>query len=275
MPESTKSRVVFAMLANTLRPVMNILLRKQWDGMENLPRDTGFIACPNHVTEIDPVVVGHFFYNQKIMPRYLAKASLFKVPVLGPALRATNQVPVERITAGASSSLKGARTVIDAGGALIVYPEGTLTRDPELWPMRGRTGAARLALQTGAPVVPIAHWGAEAVLPRYSKRFHLFPRKTVQLRVGTPVDLSDLRGQPMTKSVLDTATERIMDSLTVLVAELRNEKPPAVRWDPAQKGQSAIGRNFDVPAGDNKKQHPDMKQSRKMQQNGTDTNELA
>ncbi|WP_461168981.1 lysophospholipid acyltransferase family protein [Arthrobacter sp. Z1-15] len=267
MPESVKSRVAFALLANTMRPVMNILLRKQWEGMENLPRDTGFIACPNHVTEIDPVVVGHFFYNQKIMPRYLAKASLFKVPVLGPALRATNQVPVERITAGASASLKGARTVIDAGGALIVYPEGTLTRDPELWPMRGRTGAARLALQTGAPVVPIAHWGAEAVLPRYSKRLSLFPRKTVRLRVGTPVDLSDLRGKPMTKSVLDTATERIMDSLTVLVAELRNENPPAVRWDPAQKGQSAIGRNFDPGA--------DTQHSHNKKKNGTDTNELA
>ena len=255
MPESIKSRLAFAFLAGSLRPVMNLLLRRQWEGLENLPRDTGFIACPNHVTEIDPVVVGHFFYNQKIMPRYLAKASLFKVPVLGPALRATNQVPVERVTAGASASLKNARTVIDAGGALIIYPEGTLTRDPDLWPMRGRSGAARLALQTGAPVVPVAHWGAQDVLPRYSKRLHVFPRKTVQVRVGTPVDLSDLRGQPMTKTVLDTATERIMDALTQLVAELRNETPPATRWNPAVKGQKAVGRDFE--------------------QNGTDTNELA
>lgn len=255
MAESVKSRAAFAFLAGTMRPVMNLLLRKQWEGLENLPRDTGFIACPNHVTEIDPVVVGHFFYNQKIMPRYLAKASLFKVPVLGAALRATDQVPVQRVTAGASASLKSARTVIDAGGALIIYPEGTLTRDPDLWPMRGRTGAARLALQTGAPVVPVAHWGAEAVLPRYSKRLHLFPRKTVRVRVGTPVDLSDLRGQPMTKTVLDTATERIMDSLTALVGELRNETPPPERWDPALKGQKPTGRDFD--------------------QNGTDKNELA
>lgn len=245
MGETIKSRLTFAFLANTLRPVMNLLMRKEWEGLENLPRDTGFIACPNHVTEIDPVVVGHFFYNQNIMPRYLAKASLFKVPVLGPALRATNQVPVDRITNGASSSLKAARTVIDAGGALIVYPEGTLTRDPDLWPMRGRTGAARLALQTGAPVVPVAHWGAEAVLPRYSKKIHLWPRRTVRLRVGPPVDLSDLQGRPMTKALLETATDRIMDSLTALVGELRGETPPAVRWDPAVKGQRPIGRDFE------------------------------
>ena len=285
MPESVKSRVAFAMLANTMRPVMNLLLRKQWEGLENLPRDAGFIACPNHVTEIDPVVVGHFFYNQKIMPRYLAKASLFKVPVFGSALRATNQVPVERVTAGASASLSAARTVIEAGGALIVYPEGTLTRDPDLWPMRGRTGAARLALQTGAPVVPVAHWGAEAVLPRYSKRVSLFPRKTVRLRVGAPVDLSDLRDQPMTKSVLDTATERIMDSLTELVAELRNEKPPAVRWDPAAKGQRATGRDFELPRDleqpralqqDRQAEHrPDAAPDRDVTKNGTENNELA
>ena len=256
MTESVKSRVAFALLAGTMRPVMNLLMRKQWEGLENLPRDTGFIACPNHVTEIDPVVVGHFFYNQKIMPRYLAKASLFKVPVLGAALSATNQVPVERITSGASASLKSARTVIDAGGALIVYPEGTLTRDPDLWPMRGRTGAARLALQTGAPVVPVAHWGAEAVFPRYSKRIHPFPRKTVRIRVGKPVDLSDLKGLPMTKTLLDTATDRIMDALTDLVAELRNETPPATRWDPAVHGQAAIGRHFE--------------QHRDLEQDGTD-----
>ncbi|MDN3483645.1 lysophospholipid acyltransferase family protein [Arthrobacter sp. APC 3897] len=252
MSESIKSRVAFALLAGSLRPVMNLLMRKQWEGLENLPRDTGFIACPNHVTEIDPVVVGHFFYNQKIMPRYLAKASLFRVPVLGAALRATNQVPVERITSGASASLKAARTVIDAGGVLIVYPEGTLTRDPDLWPMRGRTGAARLALQTGAPVVPMAHWGAEAVFPRYSKRIHPFPRKTVQIRVGKPVDFSDLRGKPMTRTLLDTATERIMDAMTALEAELRHETPPATRWDPAVHGQSAVGRDFE--------QHKDLEQ---------------
>ncbi|MCC9196191.1 lysophospholipid acyltransferase family protein [Arthrobacter sp. zg-Y820] len=284
MPESVKSRVAFALLANTMRPVMNLLVRKQWEGLENLPRDTGFIACPNHVTEIDPVVVGHFFYNQKIMPRYLAKASLFKVPVFGSALRATNQVPVERVTSGASASLQAARVVIEAGGALIVYPEGTLTRDPDLWPMRGRTGAARLALQTGAPVVPVAHWGAEALLPRYSKRLNLFPRKTVRLRVGTPVDLSDLRDQPMTKSVLDTATERIMDSLTDLVAELRDEKPPVVRWDPAVNGQRATGRDFEQPRGFDPirkiKQDNDSGQRREPKhdgdkQNGTENNELA
>lgn len=245
MSESRKSRITFTILATVVRPAMNLMMGRSWEGVQNLPKGTGFIACPNHVTEIDPLVVGHFFYNQGFLPRYLAKASLFKVPVLGAALRATKQVPVQRGGAGAAASLDAAQEVVDAGGALIVYPEGTLTRDPDLWPMKGRTGAARLALQTGAPVIPVAHWGAQDVLPRYGKMLHLFPRKHVRVRVGQPVDLSDLRGIPLTKTVLEEATERIMAELSAQVALLRGEPAPAARWDPARNGQKAVGRGFD------------------------------
>ncbi|CEA08471.1 2-acyl-glycerophospho-ethanolamine acyltransferase [Arthrobacter saudimassiliensis] len=241
--ETTKSRLVFALVAGAVRPVMNALMARDWRGMDKLPRDTGFIVCPNHVTEIDPLVVGHYLYNQKIMPRYLAKESLFRVPVLGAALRGTRQVPVARSTGKAGASLEVARDVIDAGGALIIYPEGTLTRDPDLWPMRGRTGAARLALETGAPVVPMAHWGAQDVLPRYGRKIHAFPRKRVTVLAGDPVDLSDLRGQPLTRETVDEATHRIMDAVTALVAQLRGEQPPAERWDPAAHGQPETGRS--------------------------------
>jgi 1-acyl-sn-glycerol-3-phosphate acyltransferase len=136
------------------------------------------------------------------------------------------------------------REVLDEGGAVIIYPEGTLTRDPALWPMRGRTGAARLALQTGAPVIPVAHWGANELLPRYAKRPSLFPRKTAHVTAGPPVDLSEFSGLPITRTVLEAATNRIMDSITALLAEVRGEAAPAVRWDPSAHGQSAIGRDF-------------------------------
>lgn len=245
MTESRRSRATFAVLAVTVRPIMNLLMSKQWSGAEKLPRDTGFIVCPNHITEIDPVVIGHFLFNQKVTPHFLAKASLFKVPVMGWILRATGQVPVDRTTAGANRSLDAAREAISSGGGIVVYPEGTLTRDPDLWPMKGRTGAARLALQTGAPIVPIAHWGAHEVFPRYAKRFYLFPRKTSRVVVGDPVDFSDLMGKPITKTVLDTGTERILDALTTLVADLRQEAPPTERWNPADKHQKSTGRNFE------------------------------
>ncbi len=236
---------MFLFLASWVRPVMNGLMAKEWHGQEKLPRGTGMIVCPNHVTEIDPVVVAHFLYNQGVMPRFLAKATLFDVPVIGSILRTIKQVPVERTSAGANRSLEAARDALDDGGGIIIYPEGTLTRDPDMWPMKGRTGAARLALQTGAPVVPIAHWGAQEVFPRYAKRFHLFPRKRVRVLVGDPVDLAEFRDAPLTKTTLDGATERIVDAITVLLAELRGETPPAERWDPTKKHQKLTGRDFE------------------------------
>ena len=244
MKETAKSRITFVIVAGIVRPVMNVLMNKKWEGLEKLPAG-GFIAAPNHCTEIDPLVIGHMLYNQKRMPHFLAKGGLFKVPVLGFVLRATKQIPVERSTAGANRSLNVAREVVDEGGAIIIYPEGTLTRDPGLWPMKGHTGAARMALESGIPVVPMAHWGAHHVFPRYAKRFHLFPRRTSRVLVGEPVDLSAFEGRPLDKATLTAATAVIMDAITALLATLRSEQPPAERWDPASHNQSTHGRIID------------------------------
>ena len=242
MKESAKSHITFVIVAGIVRPVLNLLMNKKWEGIENLPAG-GFIAVPNHCTEIDPLVVGHLLYNHKRMPRFLAKAPLFKVPVLRTVLRATKQIPVERSTAGAHRSLQLAREVVDEGGAIIIYPEGTLTRDPELWPMKGHTGAARMALESGIPVVPMAHWGAHEVLPPYAKRFHLFPRRTSRVLVGPPVDLSAYAGRTLDKATLTEATGVIMDAITGLLAELRGEEAPAARWAPSTHGQIRHGRD--------------------------------
>lgn len=237
-----KIRNTFRVMAYVLRPLINLLLAKKWSGAENLPRDTGIIVCPNHVTEIDPVVVGHFLYNNGVMPHFLTKASLFKVPVFGAALRASKQVPVKRGGTDAQGSLEVAREVLDDGGGIVIYPEGTLTRDPDYWPMKGRTGAARLALETGVPVVPVAHWGAQELFPRYAKRIYPFPRKTVRLVTGRPVDLSAFAGKPLDKNTLEQATDAIQDAVTALLEGLRGEQAPAQRWDPRKKNQTAYGR---------------------------------
>jgi 1-acyl-sn-glycerol-3-phosphate acyltransferase len=239
--EPAKSHITFVLTAGIVRPVMNVLMRKKWEGLEKLPAG-GFIAVPNHTTEIDPLVFGHMLYSQKRMPHFLAKAGLFKVPVLAAVLRNTKQVPVERSSSGANRALQIAKEVVDEGGAIIIYPEGTLTRDPELWPMKGHTGAARMALESGIPVVPMAHWGAHEVFPRYAKRLNVFPRKTSRVLVGAPVDLSAFAGRPLDRATLSEATNVIMDAITDLVATLRGEKPPAVRWDPSAHNQSTHGR---------------------------------
>ena len=236
------TRVVFALIASAARSALNVVIGKEWYGLDRLPADEGFIVVPNHYTEIDPVVVGHLLYNQNVMPHFLAKDGLFKTRFLGAALRGAHQIPVERAGAGAGTSLVKAKEVLGDGGAVVVYPEGTLTRDPDLWPMKGRTGAARLALATGVKVIPVVHWGAQEVFPRYAKGFKIFPRKKVRVVVGDPVNLSAFAGRAGDKATLEAMTEVIMVAITTMLEELRGEQAPAQRWNPSAHDQSAHGR---------------------------------
>jgi 1-acyl-sn-glycerol-3-phosphate acyltransferase len=111
-----------------------------------------------------------------------------------------------------------------------------------MWPMRGKTGAVRLALEHGVPLIPAAHWGSQAVLPRYSKKLSLFPQKTILVTFGEPLDLDDLRGQPLSQKVLTEATGRLMTAITSLLEELRGETAPAERWNPTAHNQTEFGR---------------------------------
>jgi 1-acyl-sn-glycerol-3-phosphate acyltransferase len=127
------------------------------------------------------------------------------------------------------------------GRLVVVYPEGTLTRDPDLWPMVGKTGAARIALSAGVPVIPVAQWGAQDILYPYAKRPSLLPRKTIHANAGPPVDLDDLRGRPITPELLREATDRIMAAVTSLLEEVRGETAPAERFDPRAAGVRPTG----------------------------------
>ena len=174
----------------------------------------------------------------------MAKESLFRVPVLGAALRATGMVPVARASTAASAkeSLAAAEDIAEDGRGVIVYPEGTLTRDPDLWPMRGKSGAVRLALETGIPLIPAAHWGTQKLMPRYGKGIHPIPRKTIEVAVGEPLDLSKFAGRDIDQKTVNEATVMLMTEITRLLADLRGEKPPAELWDPSKHQQSETGR---------------------------------
>jgi 1-acyl-sn-glycerol-3-phosphate acyltransferase len=208
---------------------------------EKLPATGPFILAPNHHSNIDPLVVGLAVWRVGRAPRFMAKASLFRIPVVGALIRAAGQIPVERGGAARGAiPISAAKQLIAKGQGVIVYPEGSLTRDPDLWPMRGKTGAARLALQLGLPVIPAAHWGTQDLMPRYSNRLRIRPRARIEVVFGDPVDLSDL-GRVTDGATLRTATERIMAAVTALVEELRGETAPAERWDPTKHGQSETG----------------------------------
>ena len=211
---------------------MLAMTKRDWRGTEHLPVNGGFIAAANHMTEVDPLTFAHFLYDNGFAPRILAKASLFSVPVLGPVLRATGQIPVFRGTADARKSLQSAVEALEGGECVVVFPEGTLTREPDLWPMVGKTGVARLALTTRVPVIPAAQWGPQDLLGRYKKLLKPFPRKLVTIVAGPPVDLDDLYDRPMDAATLREATERVVAAITGLLEEIRGETAPPVRYDP-------------------------------------------
>lgn len=237
---------MFWVLATLILPLWSCMVRYRFTTDSKLPSTGPFILSPNHYSEIDPIVVGAGVWHLGRLPRFMAKASLFKVPVLGWLLRSTGQVPVERAgtlrAASAANPMGAAGELIRNNAGVIVYPEGSLTRDPDLWPMRGKTGAVRLALETGMPLIPMAHWGTQHLMPRYGKRIHPIPRKTIQIAVGEAIDLSRFADRDIDQKTVTEATELLMDEITRLLAGLRGEAPPAERWDPGKHQQSETGR---------------------------------
>jgi len=210
--------------------LLMLLTRRDWRGAEKLPTG-GFVLAPNHVSHLDPFTLGHWMLDHDITPRFLTKDGLMRTPVVGPILRAAEQIPVSRGTPGAVESLHAAIDAVEAGQVVTIYPEGTITRDPAAWPMTGHTGAVRVALATGRPIVPVMQWGPQDVLWPYTKRPRLLPRKTMHVRVGDPLDLTEYRGRPLTERLLREATELLMDQLTEMEAEVRGERPSTPRID--------------------------------------------
>jgi 1-acyl-sn-glycerol-3-phosphate acyltransferase len=137
---------------------------------------------------------------------------------------------------------------LDAGHTIAIFPEGTLTREPDLWPMRGKTGAVRLALETNVPVYPIAHWGSEQILPQYGSKFRPGFWKPVDIVVGDEIDLSRFRGKKLTSAEVHQATEIVMTEITHLVEGLRGQLAPRELWDPIRAGQTETG-NFNKKEG--------------------------
>ncbi|EFE66896.1 acyltransferase [Streptomyces viridosporus ATCC 14672] len=217
------------------KPPLVVLLKRDWRGMENIPAEGGFITAVNHNSHIDPLAYAHFQYNTGRVPRFLAKSGLFKKGFVGAAMRGTGQIPVYRESTDALSAFRAAIDAVERGECVAFYPEGTLTRDPDGWPMTGKTGAARVALQTKCPVIPVAQWGANEVLPPYAKKPHLLPRKTHRVLAGPPVDLDRFYDREMTPELLKEATEAIMAAITRQLEEIRGAKAPETPYDPRRE----------------------------------------
>ena len=228
------SERVYRGLATAVHGLMS-LTRRTWRDSQKLPSG-GAIAVSNHMSYMDALVLGEYVIWSGRWPRFLGKAELWKVPVVGWLARSCGQIPVHRKSARAGEALIAAEEALHEGKLVTIFPEGTETRDPELWPMSARTGAARLALKGHWPVIPIAQWGANDIMPGPKPTWpRFFPRKDVTVVCGDPVDLSDLYphvGTDRESEAVRAATDRIMDAVTALLAEIRQEQPPTDgRWD--------------------------------------------
>ncbi len=219
--------------------LIRALMKRDWHGQEHIPREGPVIVAANHLSYVDWAAMALFVYQAGRYPAFLIKSSAFNVKVVGPFLHAAGQLPVNRGQADAGLVLKDAERALAHGECLIFYPEGTATRDSAQWPMVPKTGVARLALATGVPVIPVACWGAQVILPYGTKKLHMMPRHTVQMLAGPPVDLSAYAGQPLSRDVLRAAAGTIMADITGLLAKLRGEAPPASPYDPAAARRAA------------------------------------
>lgn len=241
-PEKTRPSIYW-LLASIALPPASLMMRLHITGGEKLPRSGPFILAPNHFSEIDPIVVGVTVWKLGRAPRFMAKAGLFKVPVIGWLLTKSGQVPVERTGSVRGQDPVGAGgKLVEKGQGVVVYPEGSLTRDPDLWPMRGKTGAVRIALTHGIPITPMAHWGTDKVMARYSRKISFFPPKPIEVRIGDPVDLSRFADRTLDSATLTEATAVVMAAITELLAEIRGETPPKEPWDPSKHNQKDTGR---------------------------------
>lgn len=237
------TNLAFKIGAGILIPIFRLVMKRDWRGAEKLPKSGPVIVVSNHLSYLDVLVLSDFLFTNGRAPRYLGKSGVFRVPIIGKIILAAGQIPVERETDDAKKAVDHAKILLEKGHLLGVYPEGTLTRDENLWPMIAKTGCARLALATDTPVIPIAQWGSQKILPRYTNRIHLFPRKTIEIRVGDPVNLAPWKGKHEDPQALIEATAAIMQALTVMIEDMRGEKRPALIFDPHSSSLPRTG-NF-------------------------------
>jgi 1-acyl-sn-glycerol-3-phosphate acyltransferase len=217
-------------------PLCSVLFKIRWKHLDRMPARGGVIVVINHVSYIDTLLMARLIWQTGRIPRFMVKSDVFSQPVFGTLMRGSKQIPVARGTADAAKSLDAAITALNEGEAVIIYPEGTITRDPQQWPMQAKSGVARLILAAPhIPVVPIGQWGAQKVI---NQKWRLLTRRRVTAIVGEPLDLSGYTGAPITIDALRKVTDQIMRAVRSEVAEIRGLTPPDAFYRPSSKTQA-------------------------------------
>jgi 1-acyl-sn-glycerol-3-phosphate acyltransferase len=228
----TRGRLSVGMIAAivVIYPVSALMFRLRYRHAERLPPEGPVLLVANHVSILDPLACARLVFDSGRLPHFLAKQSVFR-GLAGTLLRNAGQIPVARFSDAAHEALDAAKADLDAGNVVVIYPEGSVTRDPDWWPMQARTGVARLALTTDAVVLPVAQWGPQEVHDYHRKKLRLRFRAPAEYLVGEPVDLSAQRARArgartLSADLLRETTDLIMVRVRDQLAELRDVPPP-------------------------------------------------
>jgi 1-acyl-sn-glycerol-3-phosphate acyltransferase len=219
-----------------LYPVDGLLFRIRWRNLDRVPAPDrgGVLIAVNHVSQIDTVLMARLVWQSGRVPRFMIKAGVFDWPIVGGMMKGSGQIPVYRGTTDAAKSLRDAVTALERGEAVVIYPEGTTTKDPDNWPMQAKTGIARLVLLSpDTPIVPIGQWGPHRMGGFSLKR--LGRRRPSLASVGEPLDMSRFRGKEPTGATLREITDEIMRAVRAEVATLRGEPEPKEFFVPTTK----------------------------------------
>lgn len=231
LPKLERDNGWLRLMSCTLGPLTRLSGRRHYHGLEKLHRPGPILVVGNHISHMDPVYSGVLVHDAGRIPHFLAKGSLWQVPVLRRALVSTRQIPVQRRSGQASATLGQAITALSDGDVVVIFPEGTVSRDPEHWPMKPKTGVGVLALSGEFPVIPVVHWGTHDVFASYAKggkkgKYRPLPRQDVHLIVGDDIDLSAFRNRDVDAELHAEVANYIMDRVRQELAAHRGLPAP-------------------------------------------------
>lgn len=218
------SNRVYATVVGFCSAALNLVCRRRACGLEHIPAHGGALLVSNHISDADPVVLGTVLYRTGRRARAMAKSSLFTTPGIGWFITRMGHIPVPRGTARAKDALSSAVAAAQAGELIAIYPEGTVP-DPALWLAPAKSGAARLAMLTGVPVIPVAQWGPQRLLPQAGALTTLVTllraavtRPVMHIRIGEPFTVT---GDPDNRADVEAGTALIMSRIADQLTGLR------------------------------------------------------
>lgn len=209
-----------------IKPFIATWLRYDIEGLENIPSRGPAIVAFNHIAYLDAFASAYAVDKAGRRPRFLAKSELFADKRIAWILKGAGQIEVRRGTRDAPMALDHALAALDEGEVVVIFPEGTITTNPDLKPMAARSGAARLALESGAPLIPAALWGTQNIWGKGCRKHWWPPRQDVLARIGEPLHLEESDSSP---EAWRAVSARLMDEISVLVASLMPAVPDARR----------------------------------------------